>query len=355
MLAYNRTWLDAIQIQTAAQYYMNRSVISSETAHAIRDGHPVGFYSPNWFIRIGLAIFGWVMIMAGVGMLFLLLPWESDTLTCIKGILIGVGLLFFLETGLIRKSHHYRSGLDDIFAYSGVGAILTGLFVVTNSWPMEINLMIWAVVGGIAAIRYADTPLTLFAVGCLTLVVFILVSRAAGENAMLLLPVTGMLCAGFWYFLSGFLQKRTALRYWQTPLQWIEAAALLLFYASGNFWCIRFFAKKLFDTEQVPLQSFFWAFTFAIPVVYIVLGLYRKDRLLLDIGIFCVAAALATVRYFYQIMPFERAITLIGAICVALAWLSIRYLKTNHRWFTYIPDERQTDIQQLQNKIVGQM
>lgn len=348
MLSYNQQRLDAVQIRKMTRYYAERQLLSDEAVQQIEAAQPTGFYTPNFFVRVGLFIFGGICISAFVGIIFLFFSPGSGTAFSLLAIVVGMLLLFVLEKYIIDTRNHYKSGLDDVFAYSGIAYILSGIL---SFWsfdlPAEAYWLAGGLAGGLAAMRYADALLMLASVVCFTLLMFAWVDRFAGSSAMLLLPATGMLCAAGWYFLSQYVQAREEMRFWKDPFQWVEAAALLLFYVSGNYWCIHYGAVNLYGADTVSLKIFFWAFTFLIPIVYLAGGLYRRDRLLLDMGIVCIGAALFTYRAFHAVLPFEWAITLIGAFCVALSWFSIRYLRTHSRIFTYAPDGDLTDLQKI--------
>lgn len=355
MIAYRRDWLDAIQIRETADYWADQGLISDEREQEIVAQYPVGFYSPNWFVRIGLALFGAVIIMALEGLLFLIFDAGLGSEVALLGLVIGIGLFVVLEFGLIDKAKHYRSGLDDITLYFGLGMVLFGVSqLFLEGLPFEVHLLCWCLFSGLAALRYADILLTLAAFACLIAFVMSLIQRMFGAQSAWLLPWVNMLIAVGAYWLARKGQARMECRFWNLPLLWIEAAALALFYASGNFWVIQVFSMEMFTMERVPLQPLFWALTFLIPAAYLFFGLKRKDRLMLDIGFFCVVAAIATFRYYFHVIAVEWAVTIAGALLLAIAWWSIQYLKGGQAptGYTYARDGRDTQIQGLQSQFI---
>ena len=354
MIAYRRDWLDAIQIREAAAYLGDKGLIPEEKEQEIVEKHPVGFYTPNWFVRIGLALFGAVIILALEGLFFLILDPGLGTEIAVLAIMIGVVLFAILEFGFIARAKHYRSGLDDISLYFGLGMFLFGISeLFLDGLPLEVNLFCWFFFFSLAAVRYADILLTLAAFTCLTAFVLSLVQRIFGAQAALFLPWAGMLTAVVGYWFARKAQQRHDWRFWKTPLLWIEAAALALFYASGNYWVIQVVAAEMLSMEQVPLKPLFWTLTFLIPSFYLFFVLKRKDRLMLDIGFFCVVAAIATFRYYFHLIAVEWAVTIAGALALAIAWVSIRYLKSAQTsGFTYTRDGQTTQIQGLQSHFI---
>lgn len=356
MLAYHKNWLDALQIKRTARYYEEKNLLPDGTLERIEAEYPVGFYTPHWFTRIGLMLFGGIGIMAGLGLLFMVFSSGGEQGFALFCVFAGIGMLFFLEGILIKGRNHYRSGLDDVFAYSALGCLLSGIGLLSNWELPDVGMcLLFAVPLSMAAVRYIDAPLTLCAAGWWTAFVLMVVKRAVGEGNLLAFPLTVMACALGWYWAARRLQRPEHLRFWRGQLKWLEAGALLLFYVSGNFWCIEAGTSGMMEASEVPWQAFFWAFTMLVPFAYIALGLYQKDRLLLDIGIGSVAAALLTYRHYHSVLPFEWAITLIGAICAVGAWAAMRYLRDHTTHFTYAPDEGPTDLQKLQGNVIGRI
>jgi hypothetical protein len=54
MQAYNKSWLKNLVIQKEASDAFEMECISKEEQGNINLAYPVGFYTPNFFIRIGL-------------------------------------------------------------------------------------------------------------------------------------------------------------------------------------------------------------------------------------------------------------------------------------------------------------
>lgn len=355
MIAYNRTALDHRALLENAENWHSAGQIDDEKLAEIRTRFRDTLYSPNWPVRIGLAFFGFFLFSAGVGLVFMffsLATNENEGFSFMM-MLAGVGGIFVLEKLLIGEKKHFRSGLDDVFLYGSLWNFIVGcLWLFDFEMPFEMRCLLVAMPCIWAAIRYADT---LAALGGLlaTFGLFIsLVNRLAGSNAALVLPLAAMIFALSAYFLIKKRRQNPETRFWEMPFDFLEAATLLLFYAAGNFFSIKTGAVEFFGMENVPLPWFFWGFTLLAPLGMIGLGLYRKDRILLDIGLFLVAISLATVRYFHSVMPISWAATLGGAVLLVVAWLGIRYLRTNSERFTFARDGRASTMQRLQSVVI---
>jgi membrane protein YdbS with pleckstrin-like domain len=63
-------------------------------------------------------------------------------------------------------------------------------------------------------------------------------------------------------------------------------------------------------------------------LVYLTLGIFKKDSILLRVGLILIAAIVFTVRYYYSILDAEILMIAGGATMILLAWLLTRYLQT---------------------------
>jgi hypothetical protein len=123
----------------------------------------------------------------------------------------------------------------------------------------------------------------------------------------------------------------------------LKGFSLLLFYLSGNYLVVRELAGVLLNTEipvgtEIPLAPFFYAFTLAVPVLYIVYALRQKSRLLLWIGLLALAFSVFTIRYYHHFLPPAVALTLGGVLLFMVAYFAIKKLKDKTTGITFQPD-----------------
>ena len=78
MIAYNRTWLDALRIRDIAGEWHTQGLFDNEKWKLIQERHPSNFYSPNVFVRIGLAFFSLILLTAAIGLFALFFGADSD-------------------------------------------------------------------------------------------------------------------------------------------------------------------------------------------------------------------------------------------------------------------------------------
>lgn len=355
MIAYNQDWLDALQTRDAAGQWHEKGLLSDEQWQAIQDRHPSNFYSPNVFIRIGLAVFCWILLAAALGLAFLFMEPDSSEGAAMLSIFLGIIWIVLLETWAIRSKGHLGSGIDDMLLYAGASIIIGSLWSLLSydTEPLVYSFIALPfLVAG--SIRYIDR-LGAAATYCCALLIVLLLVNEIPQLALYLLPFTGMLfSAAAWLFARNG-QKRYAWRHWAGGLMVVELLALVSFYASGNYWMVHQAGLGLFGLEQAPMAWFFWTFTFGVPVLYIVWGLRRKDRFMLDVGLGCVAAGVFTYRYYFHVMPLAWAASIGGAILLAVAYFSIRYLRKNAGAYTYeAGTEKKSLLQEMEVQVIAQ-
>lgn len=354
MIAYNSTGLDALRTRDEARKWHNKGLLTDEQWKIVQERYLAPFYTPNVFVRIGLAFFCQILLLAAMGLFALFLDVGSDGGFATLCVFFGVMLLFVLEAWSIGSARHFGSGVDDMLLYYGLSVILIGL---CNQLPYYTHSIVYYCIAwpflAAAAIRYLDRLLAAATFVC-TLIILLLAVNEIPRLALYLLPFTGMLFAAGAYFFAQKGQLRYEWRYWHRQLAIVEMLALVTFYISGNYWIVQQAGAELFQLEQVPMADFFWLFTFIVPLAYILIGLYKKDRLLMDIGLGCIAAAVFTFRYYFHVLPLEWAAVIGGAVLFSTAYFSIRYLRRNQGAYTYDADGDTTLLQEIEEQLIEQ-
>jgi hypothetical protein len=354
MTAYNKDWLEALWVRENAGEWREAQLLSEEKWAAIQMRFMSHFYSPNIFIRIGLAIFCSILISAGMGLTAIAFEPDSSLGFAAFSIFWGIVCLVLLETWAIGNARHRASGLDDMLLYYGVGAILGGIFSTlhySTSSLLHCCIALPFLLAG--SIRYIDRLMAAATFICALLIV-LLVVKDVPKLALYLLPFAGMAFSVGAYLFARKGQQRYAWRYWHDVLWVVEMLALGAFYASGNYWVIQEAGAAMFELEQPPIPWFFWAFTFGVPAIYIYLGVKRANRLMLDIGLACVGLAVFTFRYYYHVLPIAWASAIGGGILFAVAYFSIQYLRKNEDRYTYAAQSDTTMLQEIEQQLIEQ-
>ncbi len=354
MTAYNRSWLDALATRETAGRWFENGLLSGEQWQAIQDRYQAGFYTPNVFVRIGLAVFCMILLVAMMGLTTLMLDVNSEDGFAMFSIFWGVVWIAILELVFIRANRHYGSGLDDMLLYAGTIAIISGLYMMLPGDTRPLTYFLLALPFLVAgSIRYIDRLMAAAAFLCALTILLLIVKDVPGA-AVYLLPASGML---FSFVLYDFARKGSRIvswRYWSGVLTVVEMLSLVLFYASGNYRVVQQAGQDMFSMDKPPLDRLFWAFTFIVPGIYIFQGLRGRDRLLIDIGIGGAVAAVLTFRYYFNVLPFAWAATIGGAVLFAVAYFSIRRLNRHAGAFTYHPEMKSSILQKAQEHIFEQ-
>ena len=353
MTAYNPPLLRNSFIVKKSKQWYSRQLISLEQLNTILKNYEPGFYSPGLFIKIGLFIFTAIAIAAAAGfytLFFALINMHSGTgIFVFSCVLFSVLCVIALEY-FIRSKNVYRAGVDEcllyaalIFVFFAIGIMINELFENSDNTLLNCILALPFILA--AVVRYADQFVALAAAACLYSIFFLSLLKL-GDIAKLIMPFALMAVSVPVYFAARKQKERDDLFYWKNCFIVFEYAALIVFYAAGNYFVIReasaaFFNLQLKEGENIPLAFLFYFLTAAIPLLYVYYGLKRKDKVLLWCGLLFIAAAVLTFKYYFSLGHPEITLTIAGLIMIAIAYTYIRILKTPKHGITFEeePDE----------------
>jgi len=354
MIAYSSQWLEALQVRRQAATWHRKNLIGAAQFETILNAHPVEFYTPNVFVRIGLAIFCWVLMLSAMGVFSMIFFASGNVGTGAMLLLSGAGALVGLEY-VISEKRHYRSGIDDMLLYMAIGFILGGLILMLSLYDKPLAFCLVALpVLGLAAVRYVDRLVTFSAFGCLSAIVFLTVLKT-GSAGRIVLPFLMMAYAAAGYAGARRLKGQARLRLWTECLALLEGLCLITFYLSGNYFVIRELSVTWFDQPHVPMAFVFYVFTAVMPVAYVIFGLRQRDRLLLRAGMALLVLSVLTFRHYFSLGHPEVLVTAAGAALVVFAYVAIRLLKRGDLPFTYTQDvEEPEEGQELESFVVNE-
>jgi len=368
--AYPATWPYHDAMRAAAARWQRRGLLLPTQQAAIDLAHPIEYYRPLLFLRIGLFIatllsVGSVLLAFGVA-----LQLHNEVFL---GVVALVGSLVGVEIS-IKKMHHYRSGVDMALLYS---ALLAWRFLVLHSlsgwlpygYGHQYYSSFWLLAPGTwlqlllllgpllaALVRYADPVVAVVTFG--TALSLLASAFLQGKIGQLLLPFGVMAATAGLLFGLEKLRRRADYFYYRTSLEIVRALALATFYLAGNYFIVREGNAMLLGgygaSPAIPLAPLFYLLTATVPLLYLYLGLRRHDRLLLLLGVLAVAFSIFTVRYYHSIMPPEVAATVAGLLLIALALGALRYLRTPRHGLTAAADDEATPSFNLESLVMAQ-
>ena len=339
MIAYNSKNLDNRDIQEQAENARERACITPEELEAVKTAYPVDLYTPNPYMRIGIFILTTIIMFFSFG-LFTLIMLSGSSEKAFSGLcfFFGVGA-YALAEFMVREKKHYKSGADAALIWISGGFILSGVVMASNAdgspWVYCLVVLILSV---LFVLRFADMGMSIVAHGALLALLFS-VLESLGTVGTIIVPFAVILVSLGIYIVSLKLSKIHTYRHYKSCLQVLQCVSLLTLYLGGNYFVVRELSVEIFNLDLQPGQDiagfwFFWILTITLPLLYIYLGIRRKDRILIGIGLLLIAAMVYTIRYYHSVAPLEVAMTLGGVAMIAVAYGCMRYLKVPRNGFT---------------------
>lgn len=358
MIAYNKDWMDHLGILTDVEQSFLENGISKNEYEKIKEKYPVGFYTPNIFMRMGLFLLTNIILLFSFGLLLLVC---QDVVEHIYGgLLIAFSILCYLALEyIIRKKNHYNSGVDNALLWAASIALFCGLSLPNE--PGDItNCMIAALICLFGSLRYADK---LMAAVMFTAILGVLFYSAIdlGSVGKAIVPFIIMTASCIAYFIVRKMQTQEKFIIYSGCFQAIEILSLIFLYVAGNYFVVRELSNSMFHlnllpADSIPLGWLFWMFTCILPLVYLVSGIIKKNAILIRVGVVLIAAIIFTFRYYYAILDMEIAMTIAGAIILIIAYGLTKYLNEPKFGFTYkaIKSHEQFGNLQLESMIIAQ-
>jgi len=343
MIAYNKTWLANRRLQDELKKDLEHGRITKAEFDSITEKYPVGFYSPNLLVRVGLFILTCVIILFADGLLSLMA--SGSGIIESFGWLIFLGLLSYLALELmVNNKFHYRSGVDDALLFISLCLLVGGFAIMVSDINIGVNYLPLSLVVLLLtlflSLRFAD--MLTAAVCCISFFAFIFYGcEKIGAVGLTVVPFIMMLASAGMYWLSNTNSSRPKFINYENCLIIVQIVCLLTLYAAGNYYIVQTLSDELNGQHKpIAFSAFFWVWTIFLPFVYIWFGLKKKDVILLRTGLVLTAAAVATFRTYYHVLPTDVMLTLAGALLLGTAYTVMKYLKTPKHGITYAdPDE----------------
>ena len=154
MIAYNNEWLKNLMVRAEAAELYHDKCISKPELETIEAKFPALFYTPNFFIRVGLFILTTIILFFSFGLFALLFMDSSDG--AIGGMAIFFGMLSFagLEY-IVHTKRHYRSGVDDALLWIAAILIYGGISFMADAGPIT-NTVLAFIISLYCVIRFTD-------------------------------------------------------------------------------------------------------------------------------------------------------------------------------------------------------
>jgi len=335
---YSKEKLDASLKLRALTKWLKNQLISEDSFHRAQINPEELYKNYSLLKRIGLYV---LTMIAGqsafslFGMVAL-----GDMGWKLMSLVIGTGTFFVLRL-FIQNNQTYKQGTDDALLHMAVGYIAGGLISILSpdfsGIQLSLTLLLLLGILVVAVYFFADAFLVVLATLVLYFIPLHLVSLASKEllffSFALLLPLS--------YIITRLIKQYDTLRYyyWHTCFQSVRYTVGVLAYCSINLFVVKTLAYQLMGAEEILLQTAFLVTTILFPLALLVMGLYYKQKYLLHTGLFLILPTVATIRYYYSVMPIEAALLFGGLLIIAVSYFAITLLKRKETAFTFEPDE----------------
>ena len=354
MQIYKPSQLYNRHVHEQASDAVEEHLLSRESFQKIKEAYPDTLYTPNFFIRIALALLTAVAVLCSAGILGLMF-WSSD-----DSIISSLVFLAFLCYGalelFVQKKWFYNAGVDNTLMVAILVFVTAAFFVADFSFDTRLLSAVMILLTAWLCFRFTDA---FMAVLCYVFFFIFLFTNIIefGSLARMLAPILMMVFSLAVYLV--FQRLRTVMNFnsYNGCYKAIMLFALLSFYLSGNYFVVNKLSIELFAeplTTSVLMAGMFWFFTVAIPVLYVIFGVVRKDKLLIRTGLILIAIAIFTVRYYYAIFPLEISMIIAGMLLITISYGVIKYLHTARHGFVFkIKNANAIPVEQVESLITA--
>jgi hypothetical protein len=342
MIVYDKNLLDNLALVEEANSLEAGGFISKEQKILIKKELPAFKRQSNLLVRLGFFLLGAFLYLSVCGVIALMgLTGSTSERTFFNICCYLFAIIGFAGAEFFGQQKYYGHGLDDAFILGALLNVGFAIAITTEGYELNIAFFV-AVASFIMYRRYLHL---------LSLLVFCVAASAVlfygmfefGAVGQMILPFVTMLVAAVFYFFTKRIITNLKQSYYYKGLLLANSFCLILFYLSCDYLVVRelsveLLGKEILPGHDIPFAFFFYAFTFIVPVVYLVQSLKTKDRLLLWISFLAIVFSIYTIRYYYSVLPIEVALTLGGLVLFVIAYFSIKKLKDNEGGLTFKPD-----------------
>lgn len=347
MIAYNKTKFSDLILLEQAKKWKRVNLIDQEIFRAIVEAKWNAYKRSNIFLRAGVFILTYILASSSIGLVFLFFHLDHEQVIGFFLLLFGAISIAALEY-FIRSKNVFNTGIDESLLYFSIGLILGGITAMFKLYDLHNFSLVLCLMSCpllvLAVIRYVDKLLAVCAWLVFLGILFFGIPDWFGMTvAKITLPfLTILMSLAAYNFIVG-LRNKFALRFYEGCFNWLIYTTLITFYAGGNYFVVRELSTSFFDVEikpgdDIPMAWFFYAFTILVPVGMVLSGMLKRNKPFLICGMLLCAAAVATIRYYYSIMPIEVALILGGTVMIVLAVAAYFLYKKKNAGITFEED-----------------
>jgi hypothetical protein len=340
MIIHDKNLLNNLFLTEEADSFENGGFISKEQKKIIRNQLPSFKIQNNILVRLGFFLLGSFLYSSICSFISLIALSGAESFFKICCFLFaGVGIA---GAEILSANKYYRHGLDDAFILGILLNVGGAVIILTEDFETGLTPAVFVAIASFLTYkRYLHLlSMLVFCLACSAVLFFGMYE--IGDIGKTILPFVVMLVsAGFYFFTKNRIKNLTEV-YYYSGLLLAKSFCLVLFYLSCNYLVVRELSSELLGIDvqpgqDIPFAYFFYAFTFVVPVLYLVQALKTKDRILLWISFAAIAFTIFTIRFYYSVLPIEVALTLGGLVMFGIAFFSIQKLKNKESGLTFKP------------------
>lgn len=317
--------------------WLKSGLIRENQFQNISNEYSTDLYHPNFLIRI-LLFAATILALSGItGFLGLIVADITEDAIFTACFFYGLVSFFAVESIFIRSYKHFKSGVNEAIIYHACLFTIIGASGIAD-FQEDLTFLITLLVLTFAAIRYVDITTTVCTFIALVAFLFYEFFQLGGIYSQII-PFLFIVLFSIFYFLVKKLRHNPSLDVWENNLLMTEALCLIVVYASGNYFVVRelsidFMGMVIEPGEDMPFAVFFYLLTIFIPITYLVVGLRRKDIVLLRVSLLAIAFSVFTFKYYFSLGHPEITLTVAGAVLLAITLLLMNYLKIVRHGYT---------------------
>ncbi|MDN4164471.1 hypothetical protein QWY31_03105 [Cytophagales bacterium LB-30] len=349
MIAYDKNRLTHYFMRQQIKSFSSSGLWSAQEEGKWKEGLQPHYMPTPLFLRIGIFILTLLVLsfsMGFFGALFFEVLGDDDSI----GILLALGglaSLLMAKKYAIESRNQFATGMDDAFIYTGLSLFCIGVLVhfqQDSDWSSANIALFLSICSGVVAYYFVDRLLTVFTVLGLAAYVFFTLTQL-GSSFLAFIPFLIGGYAGLVLYGYKKIKDLPQGYCWASCLQWGNYTAMLLLYASLQYYLLMELHIQLALADgntpgPLPFAYVFLAITFLLPLAYMVYGYRKKLPHWLYIGFLLEVISLICLHYYAA--PWELYWSLIGGgvILIAIGYGVWRYFAQERNGFVVKEEEK---------------
>jgi hypothetical protein len=333
-----------VEVVEDSRRWEEAGLISPEQGAAVRRRYRPELVRVNLFIRILLAFFTVVGVVALLALPAVLLDVEELGVTLLM-LLFAPACAWVADRLLIQQRRLYRCGAEEALLYLAVIFVALAIGIPSHDWSRSAEHLGWLAAHVILlagattlALRYGYALAAFAAVATLATLPFHLADALHWDQPGWIRLVLFLLLGALGIWAQWQLKRHEGLpRSTVWCLETVRLAALAGIYLNVNLYAHRLLWLDWLGgmpgtTGSTWMAS--WidfgcaALTALLPVAALALGIVRRDRALLWYAVITGCASILTLKYFYHLGYLAEEVTVAGLLLGGIAFGLLHWLRS---------------------------